>query len=815
MKRNIYIGKSIYNHNYIINRYGGSNMEKKNKVLGIIICMLMMVSVIPISGLADQTTNNSTTTNDLQQPSGTESTPITTNTLQYSAPASEHLSRGNYPVPEYNFSKLPTTLVHSWYDYQISNYNGQAIQRQTNNGNGEYAIFHIRPTSATLRKICYAYINNTLGIQSFGQIAPSDTLSQGFPGVAIHPASGDPIVSWHEDTDADTRLETEMTYDNFAGTGTPNHWVTPGIFEDNDPDVYVWPYMYVGPSPYDGYVRVYQITENNVNLPGSIPDENIRLEYTDVINTANADLSALTSSASWTMVRVLDSFRDAFVRPFDTFAIDYNHPGKVAFIGDAAYMTGVTNPPVDEGAFVWESYDYGQTWLPSDLHSDGPGAQIYNVNNPGFTEAPAVLNVTICGWHNTAFYDSEGNLHWTFMQQYGYSDDAGSYYFPSFLPQAEMIWDGTAFTFREVPELPGHDDLSGHSVPWIGNVTYPVVTFSNYPGASPVFSENTEKQAYNTENNWIAQVWVDGTKEYLGDTLADPNYADYIHHPVIEISVSPDNGRTWSDPIELTDIYSPLFSFANQITVYPFICDKIVDLGNNWGRLDMIYMNDSAWGSYVQSQGANTGGDINFCSVKIHFPEVGAFIAEAGGPYAALVGENIQFTGSATGGTGPYTWHWAFGDSETADVQNPTHAYQTAGTYTATLTVTDTLSAHAIDNATVIITIPQIPGIEIGTLKGGLLQVSAEIKSVGNVDANNVVWTITIKGGLLGLINVSANGTIASLAPGTSENGIAKSIFGLGKITINVTAVADDVTPVKKNANAIVLGPFILGLKEV
>lgn len=776
--------------------------------------MLMIASVIPISGLAGQTTDK--TTNDLQQPSGTESTPIAIQNLQYTTTTSGHQTRGNYPVPEYNFSKLPTTIVHSWYDYQISNYNSYPIQRQTQNGNGEYAIFHIRPTSATLRKVCYAYINNTLGIQSFGQIIPSDPLSQGFPGVAIHPTTGDPIVSWHEDTDGDTLLETAMTYDNFDGTDTPNHWATPGVFDDNSPNVFIWPYMYVGPSPFNGYVRVYQIAENNAYIPSTTsPCEDIRLYYTDVVNVNGADLSSITSTASWTMVRVLQSFRNASVRPFDTFAIDYNHPGKVALIGDAVYLPTVTNPPVDEGAFVWESTDYGQTWPTSNLHSDGPGAQLYQVNNPGFSEAPAVLNVTVSGDHNTAFYDSEGKLHWCFMQQYGYSDAAGSYYFPAFLPQAEMVWDGTSFTFREVPELPGHDNLSGHSVPWIGNTTYPVVTFSNSPGASPVFSENDQKQAYNAEHNWIAQVWVDGTNEYLGDTLGDPNYVAYIHHPVIQISVSPDNGRTWSDPIELTDIYSPLFNFANQITVYSFICDKIVDLGNNWGRLDMIYMNDSAWGSYIQSQGANTGGDINFCSVKIHFPEVGAFIADAGGPYSALVGANIQFLGSATGGTAPYTWHWVFGDGNTADVQNPTHAYQTAGTYTATLTVTDALSAHAVDNATVTITVPQIPGIEIGTLKGGLLQVSVDITSTGNVDATNVVWTITVKGGILGLINVSTNGTIPTLAPSTSENEIAKPIFGLGKITINVTAVADGVTMVKKNANAVVFGPFVLNIKEV
>src|SRR5262249_56543352 len=51
----------------------------------------------------------------------------------------------------------------------------------------------------------------------------------------------------------------------------------------------------------------------------------------------------------------------------------------------------------------------------------------------------------------------------------------------------------------------------------------------------------------------------------------------------------------------------------------------------------------------------------------------------------------VAFTGSATGGTAPYSFSWNFGDGSPAStLQNPSHTYSTAGTYTATLTVTDT-----------------------------------------------------------------------------------------------------------------------------
>ena len=77
-------------------------------------------------------------------------------------------------------------------------------------------------------------------------------------------------------------------------------------------------------------------------------------------------------------------------------------------------------------------------------------------------------------------------------------------------------------------------------------------------------------------------------------------------------------------------------------------------------------------------------------------------IAEAACQNALL---NVSFYDLSTYAT---NWYWDFGDGQNSTLENPTHTYATAGTYTVILTATDSCGS---DNDTLIVKVPGPAGI--------------------------------------------------------------------------------------------------------
>jgi PKD repeat protein len=70
-------------------------------------------------------------------------------------------------------------------------------------------------------------------------------------------------------------------------------------------------------------------------------------------------------------------------------------------------------------------------------------------------------------------------------------------------------------------------------------------------------------------------------------------------------------------------------------------------------------------------------------------------------PSSPHAGDNITLVGSASGGIQPYNYFWIFGDSTTSSGSSVSHIYQSGGSYTVILTVTDANSQTANANETI------------------------------------------------------------------------------------------------------------------
>lgn len=192
--------------------------------------------------------------------------------------------------------------------------------------------------------------------------------------------------------------------------------------------------------------------------------------------------------------------------------------------------------------------------------------------------------------------------------------------------------------------------------------------------------------------------------------------------------------------------------------------------------------------------------------------------AEAGGPYSGIAGTGVQFSGSANGGTSPYTYSWNFGDGSTSNLQNPIHSYSNTGSYTAVLTVTDA-SSSVSDSAPVNIISAGGAIVSVSTVQSFASSISIaqiNVSNVQNLGAATVklsynpslVVVQSVSAGTIGapvasINNVTGITTISVISPtGASGNVVLASINlrAVGSVNSNsplgitVTALSDKTT---------------------
>lgn len=100
--------------------------------------------------------------------------------------------------------------------------------------------------------------------------------------------------------------------------------------------------------------------------------------------------------------------------------------------------------------------------------------------------------------------------------------------------------------------------------------------------------------------------------------------------------------------------------------------------------------------------------------------------------------------------------------------------------------------------------------LKIVKVAGGFMNVKMVLENIGNTNLTNINWTMSVKGGKMGMINFNRLGTIETLSAGKSKTVRALPIFGLGEVDVVATATMEGMNILQIKKHGIVFGPIVI-----
>ncbi|MDD3563717.1 MAG: T9SS type A sorting domain-containing protein [Candidatus Cloacimonetes bacterium] len=573
-------------------------------------------------------------------------------------------------TPVYEFTKTPTVLLESYYDYMIGSYNGIPIRNIPLAEGGYFMTFHGKRTAAGARRTFYAHLNAAGQISNINEISQV-TNNEGYSTLGVDPVSGKPLYAWHANADADAENEVQFTSDAFMYdlSGLFNEiqvivdnplTITPGIGNPSLDNEFIWPTIQIGPSPVNGMRRVYVANRNFVSHNTDVkPSENLYLAYADF----NEDMIENGVDLVWshTSIPEMDQWNhdNVWRRPFHALTTD--NLGNVYYVG--YHFAATAEPGVDHieepnmdificpnyGAGTWSrvsSYANIPTWNPPGQ----PGGTGYFVGEGDVPYADENLRWGIVdSSHLNAVTSSTGKI--IFPALFTVTVDTGGYY-DGYQTVKAVIYD-TATQQSVIREIyPQKDPTDTHNqafTPWDVEAPWGV---PEYAPASDgqlyltpekiwpfphwdtalhdnimTFHCNNIKVSEPNDDGLMVAVWQDSYRAQLYNKFPDsyPELVAYANTPEVYIATSNDNGYNWSEPIVLNKVEIPAFANLKPMWVYP--ADKVITTGTTpegykVGKIGFMFYNDYTWGANAVAPPAhsvNDGGAVMFMEMQIEF----------------------------------------------------------------------------------------------------------------------------------------------------------------------------------------------------
>jgi PKD repeat protein len=189
----------------------------------------------------------------------------------------------------------------------------------------------------------------------------------------------------------------------------------------------------------------------------------------------------------------------------------------------------------------------------------------------------------------------------------------------------------------------------------------------------------------------------------------------------------------------------------------------------------------SAQGTYsvslhvTNSLGSNTLTKTNYISVAAPQPPVANF---SGSPTNGITPLTVNFADTSSGQ--PTSWAWTFGDGGTSNVQNPSHVYTVAGTYTVTLTATNIVGSNMLTKTNYITVTPPPPDFTIS--------VSPAKQTVHKGGSTSYTITITPRNGFTGQVTLSLSGQPSGASTSFSVNPVNGSTTASSTLLIGTNS---------------------------
>jgi len=586
-------------------------------------------------------------------------------------------SNRNRNVPEVDFIVDPIQLNETYYDYMPGGYNRNPMQLQPeyaapNNyeADGYYIAHHTKEEPNSQRRIYYNYIYNNETSSTTAPIS-SNNIHEGFPSLAIDPVTGDAMVSWHGNNDADTFFESIFCYDQFNIVGANGLWNTPFNVIDNpmpeagefaDLGEFIWPVINIGPSPVAGKRRAH-IYANFYPISGAA-EYNCIYGYSDFSFNASGfevDFSEWTFQTfpiwdEWQLNETKRAIKDLVVSPID---------GKVTFVG-----FGGTDFFLMYSDNYGETFEYYETSGRVDLDNPQNEDGSYFFTNDDGSPATIFATPSSDGGHFNGFFEESGETV-VAMGAYGINSEEnlanGSYYPGLFYPKiynfslesGELEVDVIDLYIEgldpndDQPMIPWDLDEDGYVDEFYSEGTVKFVTSVPswfYAGEfqDAFFQESLFKLG--KVDNYLVAIWQDaaGIFENYNEV---PGYESWAEKPQIAIAVSADNGVHWSDPAFMNanssdENYFP--ELSGMIPTYVYTADdlKVITETTNSVLLEvpLFFLDDNSYGSSVHGNGLSNGGTLNYAKIQLAFDFENSSVTTI---------HDIQYTENAGDGTYP------------------------------------------------------------------------------------------------------------------------------------------------------------------